>query len=322
MKKKKINNSKLFSKRQLKLYGFESYFSKFNKLFAKRKLPNTLLISGQKGIGKSVFINHFVNYLLSTNEINKYDLINFTINTYSHAYKLFKNNIHPNVFNIYNEKFDKNIGVDEIRNLINFLNKSSNLNNLKFVIIDNFESLNKNSSNALLKVLEEPKKNTYFFLIFDNENKILSTIKSRCSEFKIFFSKEEKNKIFEKLINEYKIELFDQKLLDLLNYESPGNLLNYIISTGDLYFEFSNLKVDFIINCIKKYEVEKDPNLLKTIIFLIQNFYHENCFKNINNINNYLNEYKNISNKFYYLKKYNLNEKTILKSISDSLKNE
>ena len=166
MKKKKNSNTQLNIDSQLDLYGYEKYFNIFNKLYLKKKLPNTILLSGQKGIGKSIFANHFTNYLLSLNENNKYDLKNFKINTNTQVYKLSKNNIHPNLFRVDSNL--KDIGVNEIRNLISFLSKSSNLNNLKIIIIDNIENLNKNSSNALLKVLEEPKINTYFFLIYDN----------------------------------------------------------------------------------------------------------------------------------------------------------
>ena len=169
MKKKKNNKTQLQADSQVNLYGYGEHFNIFNKLYLKKKLPNTILLSGQKGIGKSVFINHFSNYILSMNDQNKYDLKNFKINIDNKCYKMAKNNIHLNFYRVDNNLND--IGIEEIRNLIKFLNKSSDLDNLKIILIDNIENLNKNSSNALLKVLEEPKINTYFFLIFDNKKK-------------------------------------------------------------------------------------------------------------------------------------------------------
>ena len=47
--------------------------------------------------------------------------------------------------------------------MINFTNKSSFNNDFKIVLIDNIEHLNINSINALLKVIEEPNSNLYFF---------------------------------------------------------------------------------------------------------------------------------------------------------------
>ena len=76
----------------------------------------------------------------------------------------------------------KNIDINQIREMIIFLNKSSFNNNMRFVLIDNIELLNLNSINALLKILEEPNDNINFILI--NNNKLLETLKSRCLNFK------------------------------------------------------------------------------------------------------------------------------------------
>ena len=46
---------------QLTLYGYKKYFDLLKNLFNKNKLPNCILLSGQKGIGKSTFAYHFVN---------------------------------------------------------------------------------------------------------------------------------------------------------------------------------------------------------------------------------------------------------------------
>ena len=49
---------------QLSLYGYQDYFESFIKVFNNKSRPNSFLLSGSKGIGKSTFIYHFVNYLL------------------------------------------------------------------------------------------------------------------------------------------------------------------------------------------------------------------------------------------------------------------
>ena len=51
-----INNPK----NQLNLYGYRHYFDTFVKLYKKHEIPNTLLISGPKGIGKATFLYHFL----------------------------------------------------------------------------------------------------------------------------------------------------------------------------------------------------------------------------------------------------------------------
>ena len=172
---------------QLQLFGYEEYFESFKKISDKNILPNSILISGQKGLGKSTFIYHFINYLLSKDESKEYSLSNLSINPDNKTYKLMKANTHPNFFLIKNEKDSKFIKIEQIRLLNQFLNKTSYKKNIKIIMIDDAEFLNLNSANALLKTLEEPNKNTFFFLIQNSSFKILDTIKSRCHEFKISF---------------------------------------------------------------------------------------------------------------------------------------
>ena len=43
-------------KNQLSLFGYDAYFESFTKLFEKKEMPNCVLLSGTKGLGKSTFI--------------------------------------------------------------------------------------------------------------------------------------------------------------------------------------------------------------------------------------------------------------------------
>ena len=69
----KINNFKNFDPlTQLTLYGYSKYFNFFSNLFLKGELPQVNLISGKKGLGKSTFAFHLINYFLSINEDNAF----------------------------------------------------------------------------------------------------------------------------------------------------------------------------------------------------------------------------------------------------------
>ena len=197
---KTINNNLeiIPSKNQLRLFGFEDYFNFFVKLYDKNKLPNSLLFSGPKGLGKSTFVYHIVNYLLSKSEERNYSVKDFAIDENNLSYKLLNTNTHPNFFLIENKIQEKDIKIDQIRDLLKFLSKSTYSRDLKLIMIDNAENLNINSSNALLKAIEEPNNNTFFFIIHNSASKILETIKSRCTEFKFLFSVPEKKKYFPK----------------------------------------------------------------------------------------------------------------------------
>ena len=65
----------------------------------------------------------------------------------------------------------KNIEISQIRKMIEYTNKSSFNNSPKLILIDNIENLNKNSVNALLKLIEEPKYNVFFILIHNCNKK-------------------------------------------------------------------------------------------------------------------------------------------------------
>jgi DNA polymerase-3 subunit delta' len=179
-------------KNQLNLFGYECYFNSFISLFQKNKLPNAILLSGPEGSGKATFVYHFVNYLLSYNEKNGYSVENFTINPDNKSYKNLCNNTHPNFSLLENDTFGEYIKIDNVRNTLKFLNKSTYSSNIKIVLIDSADYLNVYSSNALLKALEEANNKTFFFIINNNTYKILNTIKSRCIEFKFFFILSEK----------------------------------------------------------------------------------------------------------------------------------
>ena len=80
MNTKDLNIDITEPKKQLKLYGYKDYFQSFIKLFIKNKMPNSIMITGLRGIGKSTFVYHIANYLLSLDEDKKYSINNFLIN--------------------------------------------------------------------------------------------------------------------------------------------------------------------------------------------------------------------------------------------------
>ena len=81
---------------QIKLYGHEDYLLSLLKLHTKNYLPNKILFSGEKGIGKSTLAYHLINYILSFDEKSAYDLKNFRINLENKSFKLTQNKSNPN----------------------------------------------------------------------------------------------------------------------------------------------------------------------------------------------------------------------------------
>ena len=81
------------------------------------------------------------------------------------SYKLSLNNSHPNLYSITLNDGKSSISIEQIREMIKFANKSSFNNQYKIILINKSEFLNKSSSNAILKILEEPSKNTIFLIL-------------------------------------------------------------------------------------------------------------------------------------------------------------
>ena len=133
-------------------------------------LSNSLIFYGNQGIGKSTFSYKLINTVFSSLNENS-DLTN--------QENLIYNNSHPNLIVIHKELSEKKgvsrnfIIIEQIRKLESYIYQSSFNNMPKFIIIDSADDLNINSANAILKILEEPKENTYFILISHQLSKLL-----------------------------------------------------------------------------------------------------------------------------------------------------
>lgn len=174
--------------------------------FKEDKLPHSIIFSGNKGIGKATLIYHFINKILSEEngeekqeeamglfgdalggtESNSVETIED-----NETHKKIKAGSHPDLLVIEKEinpktkKLNKEIKVDQIRKINNFLGLTSGFSKYRFIIIDSADDMNINAANALLKTLEEPPRNSFLFLISHNPGKLLDTIRSRCRIIKV-----------------------------------------------------------------------------------------------------------------------------------------
>ena len=110
---------------QIDLFEHKEIFNQLYKLYKNDILPNKILLSGEKGIGKSTLAYHLINSVLSENEEHPYDYKNNKINSDNKSYKLIQNKSNPNFYLIDVLEDKKNIDVNQIRELIINLNKSS-----------------------------------------------------------------------------------------------------------------------------------------------------------------------------------------------------
>ncbi len=85
-------------------------------------------------------------------------------------------------------------------------------------IIEDAEKFNRESANTMLKFIEEPEQDLYGFLITNNKENVIETIKSRCEIVKAIYSIQEKP-ISEKIValaNQYLYQLEVEKGLSIV----------------------------------------------------------------------------------------------------------
>ena len=190
------------------------------------------------------------------------------------------------------------------------------------IAIFTFFSFNINASNAILKSLEEPNANTFFFLIHNNSYQILETIKSRCMIFKIHFSENEKKNIFLNIINNHYPDLSDINIDNNLYLNTPGNLLHKNLLIKNSRLENYKSILPLINLFLDKYSETKNIQTLNYASFYIQKFYNDLIYTDKKTLSISLNNYFNILNQINFIKKFNLNEKNSFIWIKDLLQNE
>ena len=295
--------------KNLELIGLDHYFNEITNLYNNKNLPNKILLSGKKGTGKSTLAHHIINYIFSKNEDNKYDKNKNIINKDNKSFKLIENKSHPNFYLIDLIPEKKIIEIAQIRKMISHTNKSSFNDKPRFILIDNIENLNINSTNALLKIIEEPNDNIFFILIHDSEKRILTTLKSRCLYFKIHLTFLETINITNTLI---KNDLFKLINLELINYyNTPGDFIKLIVFSTKKNINLNEYNlINFLYFLIDNGYYKKDKYVKKLVINLIE-LYFLKKLKIEKNKKLILDFYYNFINKIYNTEIFNLDEESL-----------
>ncbi len=305
---------------QTKLYGLSHIFNEIVDLFTSKKLPNKILLSGSKGCGKATLAYHFINYVFSINKKNSYNIKLNEINTENTSFKLIKNGSHPNFHLIDLMEDKKNIEISQIRNMINYANKSSFNNQPRFVLIDNVEHLNVNSSNALLKIIEEPNENLFFILIHNDSKKIIKTLKSRCLLFKINLTFDQSIYAANSLLNENIYELLNKDLINF--YFKPGDfigLINFARENNIKLHEYT-LK-NFLLLLINESHYKKNY-FIKSNIFTLIELYFSRILYQSQQKNKIFTFYTKFINKINYTNKFNLDYESLFMEFKSKVLNE
>ncbi len=266
----------------------------FSKMILNKKIPHAFLFEGEDMIGKKTFALAFAKLVLGENS--------------------------PDLYLV-----EGNLEISKIREIKNFLSYKSYYNTKKIVIIDNAHLMRKDAQNSLLKILEEPSKDSVLILITSFKDLILKTLLSRVQE--INFYKAEKQALEDYLI---KRNLNKEEIEEILFLSSLKQGKAIELVENSLKKEFY-LKTIRYLEKIKEKDLEKRFDYIKEIyedkeivlesLNLFERFFRREMFLILyHKSKKYsLIEVKNIIEKIqetkYYFNNTNTNKKLLLENL-------
>lgn len=146
------------------------------KSLVNMQISGTYIFNGPDNLGKTTLALHFAKILKcdASGDLlpcdNCYSCLNF---------KKSREELGGDVHLLKREKDKKNISIEQVRTFISSINMTSYSSGFKIGIIKHADKLSKEAANALLKTLEEPKKNVVIVLITSNLSFLPKTIISR-----------------------------------------------------------------------------------------------------------------------------------------------
>lgn len=171
------------------------------KDFAAQPVGRTYLMTGPAGIGKRAAAHSLAQFLLCQN----YPQVCGACSSCLRVEKRFHESL------LFIEPTHMQIRMEEARNILDFLSLKG-LSRYRIIIINEAHRLNAAAANSLLKILEEPPEDCFFFLITASPSLMLSTIRSR--SLRVHFQPTSMRMPLQLEDNE--IELWSEELLHFL----------------------------------------------------------------------------------------------------------
>lgn len=154
----------------------------------RERLPHSLLLVGQKGLGKFELAHRFAASLLCESPLESGLACGKCL-----ACNWFEQGNHPDFRLLQPEalaaeteaeegkkKPSQQITIDQVRALDEFFNIGTHRGGLRIVLVNPTEAMNRSTANSLLKTLEEPSTGTLFLMVSSEPMRLLPTIRSRC----------------------------------------------------------------------------------------------------------------------------------------------
>jgi DNA polymerase-3 subunit delta' len=154
------------------LLGNEPLCAFLRRAWREGRLPQSLLLAGPQGLGKTSMAYGLAREIVAEGEDPA---------THPRALKV-ERGTHPDLIALTGKgSVSGIIPVDAVREMESRISMMPLEAPRKIVVIEPAEALNISSANALLKLLEEPPRSALFILISSDPNRLLTTIRSRCT---------------------------------------------------------------------------------------------------------------------------------------------
>jgi DNA polymerase-3 subunit delta' len=174
-------------RRAAELVGHKAAETRLLQAHQSGKLHHAWMVSGPQGIGKATLAYRFAKFLLQVPQAEQAKAHNsLYIAPETHAFRQVAAGAHPGLLVIERavdqraKKLKTEIAVDDARKAQDFFGQTAGAGGWRVAIVDPADELNAASANALLKLIEEPPKQSIFLLVCHQPGRILRTIRSRC----------------------------------------------------------------------------------------------------------------------------------------------
>lgn len=157
--------------------GNENIKEQISVLFATSKLPHTIVLEGEEGIGKMTLAREIASALVCRGTAEDKPCYECP------QCKKAEKGVHPDIYEYSAPGGAQSFPVAKVREIIKDVYVLPNEADYKIYLLGNAQCMNNSAQNAFLKMLEEPPKYAIFILMVTNKALLLSTVLSRAVVF-------------------------------------------------------------------------------------------------------------------------------------------
>ncbi len=248
------------------LIGNKRNIDFLSRSLSNDNLSSAYVFSGPDNMGKTKLAEHFSRIILCQKKDLSYS--ERPCQTCASCRKFISKKgdesdiAHSDYYILKKDKEKKNISVEQVRDLIYSLSMSSFSDSHKVAIIKHADTLSESASNALLKLLEEPRKKVIVILVSSQPEKILKTIISRCQHLE--FHPVKNNEINNYLLDNFKLSRSASKNYSRIALGRPALAVKFV-EDKEFYKNYLE-RLNYILDIIENNDINKRFFLIEGLL--------------------------------------------------------